>query len=371
VLENIAAPAARLITNFKNRLFLAGLEKENTLQYSKETAEGFPVEFNDEYIITCSPVGGRIQAILEMDEKLIIFKESAIYYIAGDGPNNAGEQDNFTQPELVTSDIGCIDSNSPILTPFGIAFKSRKGIYLLNKSLNVQYAGDRVEAFNNLKITSSSIVSDLNQIRFITNDDKALVYNYEFDKWSVFKNHGGSSSVVINSDYYYLRNDGSVFKENRTKYSDNGTWIKLKIETGWLGFSGVQNFQRVYKAFVLGSHKSPHDLKVSVAYDYVESYIHDKLIETDSFIAYNTYGSQSPYGNEGETYGGTDPKGNRYQVRIDMKKQKCQSIKFKFEDAQNDTIGEGLSISSIAFQVGVKQGPYKMEINRQNGTSNS
>jgi hypothetical protein len=78
-----------------------------------------------------SQVGGDITALKAMDDKLIIFKENAIFYLSGDGPNNLGQQDTFIEPQLISSDIGCSVKNSVVLTPAGIFFKSHKGIHLL------------------------------------------------------------------------------------------------------------------------------------------------------------------------------------------------------------------------------------------------
>ena len=105
-----------------------------------------------------------------MDEKLVIFKESAIFYLSGDGPNNLGQQDTFIKPELVSSDIGCININSVVLTPDGLMFKSKKGIYLLSRSMQLAYIGANVEAFNDLKVSSAIVVPEENQVRFTTLD---------------------------------------------------------------------------------------------------------------------------------------------------------------------------------------------------------
>lgn len=370
VLENIAADGARLITRYKNRIILAGQE-DNVLQYSKIALEGAPVEFNDTLTLKIPSDGQTETAIIEMDEKLIIFKESAIYYIAGDGPNNLGEQDNFTEPELISSDIGCSEADSVVLTPLGVMFKSLKGIYVLSNSLNLTYVGDRVEGYNDLTIKSANVVGELNQVRFVTSGDLTLVYNYHLDKWATFTNHGGTSSVVIGNDYYYLRNDESVFKENRTVFSDNGAPIKMRVVTGWLYLGDIQGFQRIYKTLVLGSYKSNHKVKIRVAYDFVNIFKHEKVFDITDFINVNKYGEESPYGEPTTSYYGSsnDTSGNRYQYRVDMKQQKCQSVKLWIEDMQSATVGEGLTISGITFQVGMKGGPFRIESNRQYGTS--
>ena len=370
IVENIAPPTARYIANYRNRIVLSGLENDNSILFSKLALQGSPVEFSDLFVIKLSDKGGPITGTAELDNKLVVFKETSVYIITGQGPNNLGEQDDFSAPELVSSDIGCIDAKSIVLTPKGLMFKSLKGIYLLTSGLQLVYVGDRVEAFNNFTITDVDVKGNLNQVRFLTDDKIALVYNYELNKWATFTNHAGVSSATILNDYYYLRADGTLFKENPNKYSDDGTPIKLRIVTGWMYLNIIQGFQRVYKAFILGSYRSPHKIRTKLSYDFVDAYTQEAIIDIGNFINTNNYGEDSPYGvSDPNNYGGTDFSGNRYQMRIDLQKQKCQAVKMSIEDIQGDVIGEGLSISGITFQIGGKKGAFKISGNRQFGTN--
>lgn len=360
VLENIPAPASDLIESFQNRIFTIN-SKSDRLFYSKITNEGFPVEFNDTLQITIPEVGGNTTAIKAMDDKLIIFKRDAIYFISGDGPNNLGEQNTFIEPELVSSEIGCINETSVILTPTGLFFKSQKGIYLLSRSLSLTYIGAPVEEYNHLKITSAVVVADKNQIRFTTKDGECLVHNYYQKKWATFTNHKALSAIDIDDDYYYIRTDNLIYKES-SDFSDNGTAIKTRIETGWLNFAGVQAFQRVYRMLLLGEFKSAHKLKIKVAYDFIDAYIQELTVDSSDVIDSTTYGSYSPYGSE-PTYGAS----NQYQIRVDFKRQKCETVRVLIEDIL-EIPGQSLDISSLLFIVGAKVGEYKNSETKQFGT---
>ena len=360
ILDNIPAPSAKVVATHtaSQRIFLAGLENENVLQYSKIVFPGQPVEFNDALVIPVDPIGGKITALASMDEKLIIFEQDAVLFISGNGPNNAGQQDSFTVPERISTDVGCIDPKSVVLTPDGLMFKSRKGIYLLSRALQLGYIGAPVEAYNELTITSAKVVGELNQVRFTTNDGDTLVYNYVFKFWATFTNHKAQSSEVINNDYYYLRMNGELYKENRTSYSDAGTTIKMRVEIGWISFAVLQGFSRIYKMLILGDWYSKHLLKVQVAYDFKDAYLQSVIMDPElAKINASTYGQDSPYGEvTGIPYGGT---GDAYQVRINFKQQKCQSIKLLIEDEQENA-GQGFSLSQITFEVGGKAGLFKL-----------
>lgn len=366
VLENTGAPSARVVAAHtgSNRIFLVG-ERPNILLYSKIQLAGRPVEFNDGLEKSVDPVGGDITALASMDEKLVIFESDAIFYIAGSGPNNLGQQDSFTEPERVSTDVGCIEPRSVVLTPDGLMFKSRKGIYLVNRAMGLEYIGDKVESYNNLTITSAKVVGELNQVRFSTSDGDCLVYNYYKKQWGTYDNHRALSAEVLNNDYYYVRNNQELFKENRTSFGDNGVPINMVIETGWITVGQIQSFGRLYKMLLLGEFKSPHKLRVRIAYDFAEAWTQEELINTADFIDSTPYGEYSNYGDpESIPYGGD---GNVYQMRIDFSQQKCQAFKLLIETIQ-EQVGEALSLSAATLQVGLKKGAGKFAENKQYGT---
>ena len=365
VLDNIVAPSASLITSYQNRIILAGLEDKNLIQYSKIRTQGRPVEFEDTFVIEFPNTGGDISSMIVMDEKLIVFKNDAIFYIAGEGPNNLGEQNTFIEPEQISSDVGCIDSNSVVLTPAGVFFKSRKGIYLLSRNLQTTYIGDDVEEFNDLTITSAKVINDLNQVRFITSDGNCLVFNYYAGFWSTFTNHKGLSSEVIGEDYYYIRPSGLIYKEDQDSFSDNGSVIKSRIESNWLQFNNIQGFQRVYKMLVVGNYKSPHSAKVRIAYDFVEAFVQEATIDAANFIDETTYGEDSPYGDPStKAYGGS---GKPYQFRVNPTRQKCQAIKIIIEDLQ-EVAGAAFNLTAVTFEVGAKEGGMKLPLAQKYST---
>ena len=133
VLENTPVGACQIVESYNNRIFLGGMEDNpDLLHYSKITSGiAIPAEFNDTLTIEIPKSGGRLKSLKKMDDKLIIFKERAIYMITGEGPNNLGEQNNFIEPQLISTDVGCKFTNSVVFMPKGLMFMSHKGIFLL------------------------------------------------------------------------------------------------------------------------------------------------------------------------------------------------------------------------------------------------
>jgi len=356
VLDNIPAPSTKIMTSHNDRLFIAGLEDENKMQYSKIRINDQPVTFNDSLFFDLNTAGGPITALQSLDDKLIIFKEDAIYFIAGDGPNNLGEQDTFNEPELISQEIGCIEKRSIVNTPTGIMFKSRKGIYALTRSLQLTYIGAAVEEFNDLTITSALTIPHNNQIRFTTSNSTCLVYNYFTQQWISYTNHEALSAVKLDNDYHYLRTDGTLYKEDVDSTSDAGSPINMFLETSWLSFAEVQGFQRIYRMLILGKYLTPHKLRIRIAYNFVEAYTQEVIVDPTDFINTQKFGESTSYGTA-PVYGGDS---NEYQIRVNFKKQKCHSIKIRIEEIQETASGLGLELSNITFVVGAKSGDAKI-----------
>jgi hypothetical protein len=365
VLDNDPAPNASIITNWKNRIVLAGLENAQQIAFSKLFVPGNPAQFSDFFRLTISNQGGPITGLGVLDDKLVIFKRSSLFILSGNGPNDLGQQDDFGSPDRIASDVGCTDPSSIVITPKGLMFKSEKGIYLLDRGASLTYIGAEVEAYNNLTVTAATLVPNNNQVRFLTSSNLALVYDLYVERWSIFDNHSGKDAEILINNYVYLRNDGMIFFEDGS-YLDNSEPISLQVDTGWLSFAGIQGFQRVYKMLGLGEFYSKHKIMVQCAYNYNNSFISEKVIDSDAFINSSTYGNSATYGSDA-LYGGPGLL-NAYQFRVDMNVQKAQSIRIKITELQNDTYGRGLSLSNLNFEVGLKSGTGKLNQSQTFGT---
>jgi len=360
VLENIAAPACTILQLYKNRLFLAGLENPNQIWYSNEQIIGEGLNFNDLLSISVDATGGPITVLSVLDDKLVIFKQFAIFILAGDGPNLTGAQNDYSKPQLVNSDVGCIDSNSAVITPAGVMFKSTKGIYLIDRSLQLSYIGSPVENYNSASVIRSTLVQNRNEVRFLLATGQVLVYNYYFQQWSVFTNFdNGTDALIYGSEYTYLTLNGQVRQETTEQYFDNTSPIQMKVVTPWFSFAGFQGYQRIYRVFLIGKFYSQHILRVRVGYDFKGSWAETILIDTSTLIGTSTFGSESPFGTESTWAGELDV----YQLQFDVGIQKCQAIRFEISD--NSSIagsGQGWELTGLTFEVGAKRGGNKISV---------
>jgi hypothetical protein len=351
-LPNDPAPPASIIQLHRNRLWVVDSTNPLQLWYSKANAIGAPVEFTGDFVKQIDPRGGPIAALASVDDKLLVFKKSRIFCIVGQGPDSTGANNDLSDAIFVTSDVGCIDPRSVVGMPIGIMFQSAKGIYLIDRSLQVQYIGAPVEAYNNETITSATLMSNVNQVRFTLQSGKTLVYDYFVQQWGVFTGQYAVDSLIWNATPVLLRANGTVLRETPDVWTDAGSPFSLKLATSWLTFANIQGFQRVRRAQILGAWKAPHDLAVDVCVDFNDTIVQSMTVTPQTPTV---YGGTSPYGNG--VYGGTF---QLYQWRIDLARQKNQAVKFIIRDLPTATAGEGMSLSSIAFEVGAKQGTAKV-----------
>jgi hypothetical protein len=361
IIENIPPPASLVLTNYKNRLVCVSSENPKELIYSKKRQPLGPVEFTDVFSIVLNKAV-RITALAEFDQKLIIFEPNQIFYITGNGPTATGSQDDFSPPQIITGDVGCSNTNSLVLMPLGLMFQSNKGIYLLNRSLETVYIGADVEAYNDLTITSAELIQNENQIRYLTSDGRCLIYDYFYGKWSTWTNHSGNGATIwnANGNYVYLRSDGRIFEQSATSYKDDNDPIEMSITTSWVKTNGIQGFQRIRRAFVLGDFKSTHTLQLEIGHDY-QTYFNEKhLFNQTNDLEILEYGDSTPYGTEGFFGTSSGVADGVYQFRAHCKKQKCQSVRFRISDVEEANPGQAYSISSLMLEVGVRSNTMKL-----------
>lgn len=266
--ENVSPPACSVLATGSNRLW--ALSSVNPLQvwYSKQVVPATPAQFSDLFVLNMDPRGGPITAIANMDDYQVFFKESSIFIVAGDGPDDTGQQNSFQSPKLVTTDSGCVDPRSVVLYPGGLLYKSEKGLYHLNRGLAAEYVGAEVEKYNSISVVSANLVSSVNQVRFNLADGTQLVYDYFMRQWSTRPLFGLVDAAVRESQYFYLDQNGIAYAENPASFAISGKSYALKLTTSWLAMAGINGFQRVYGMALIGDWRSPHTLRVSIAYDF-------------------------------------------------------------------------------------------------------
>lgn len=362
VVEDVNAPASNILSLFDTRLWLVDAEDPNLLWFSKQIIEATPVEMSDLFTVYIPPTTstegttGPITALSAMDDKLIIFKENAILYINGNGPDNTGASNQYSQPIFVTGTVGCVNQKSIVLIPTGLMFQSNKGIWLLDRSLNTNYIGAGVQRYNDDLVNSAVSVPGTNQVRFTLDSGVTLMYNYYFNEWGTFYGVPAISSCIFQDMHTFINQYGAVYQEKEDTYLDGSNPTLMSFKTGPLRLGDLQNYQRAYFFYLLGTFVSPHKLQINIYFDYEDTPSQSLIISPTNYSTpYGSGDSQNPYG-QGDPYGG----GTNLEVwRIFLERQRCMAfsieVKEIFDPSLDTVAGEGLTLSGINVVMGFKQ----------------
>lgn len=341
ILENSVTPPSMIMLSHNNRLWFVDSENPNTIWYSKTFSPGNGLSPSALMTEEIDPKYGNITALAEMDDKLVIFKQFGPVIQSGDGVDDSGSNSTLSFPQFVPSNVGCSQLKSVVSTPNGVMFMSKNGIYLFDRSLGVSYLGAPVEQYNSQTITSATIITGKSQIRFLVSSGHTLVYDYIFNQWSTFTNHTGLSATVFENNYVYVTTNNTIFEESDGYYLDDSDSIALLLQTGWLKFSSVQNFQRVRRLAMLGDFvngaSASHGLNVQAAYDFGTTF--STAVE---FLFSNM--SANGY----------------FQYRERLPQQKCDAISLLITEAVTGDSAEFIDLSNISFEAAVKRGLNKL-----------
>jgi hypothetical protein len=355
VIEDVQAPPASALTVYKNRVVLVNAEQPTQLWYSKQCVPGQPVEFSDLLTLNIDPTNGPVTGLAVLDDKLVIFKRDVIFFLTGDGPTDTGAQNDFSTPLLINTNSGCVQAKSVVTASDGVMYQSAKGIYLLNRALQDEYVGADVEAYNSATVRSVVMVPNANEVRFYLSTGVALSYDYLFKQWSVSTNMAARSAAAYQSVGAFISSSGQVYQETPGTYLDDAAGISMRVKTAWLALAGLQGFQRARTMHVLGDYFGGHTLSVKVRYDYVDDVA--QTVSLDPTLLMDSSLLGAPLGSI--LGGGSAP---AYQYRVSLTRQKCEAIQVEIQDVQSSSFNEGLALSALTFDVGVKSGAARLPV---------
>ena len=332
----------------KERVFVT--TSNNAVKFSKYMVGRDGVNFTDDGLVRVSSEKTNVNAIESSREALLLLTETDSYYVAGDGPDNAGVG-SFTQPRMFAPGIGAIAGADHGQFSGGTLFQTNLGIMNILPNLQPNYIGANVEdSLAGATVLSFLVTEDSSEVRLLLQNtasssySRFLVYNTLFKQWTTHdvtyssSNYGVSSFVHGADNGIYLSTaDGNLHRYLFSKHTDDNTGADVNydmvVQTGYLNVAGLQALQRVYRAMVLGTHIGNHTLSFDVYTDYDDSTssTFSKALTSDA---------------------------NPYNYRVHLSNQKCRAVKVKITISNSGNAA--VKLDGIALEVGARPGTFKL-----------
>jgi hypothetical protein len=345
LLDNVNPPSTSLIASHRGRL--AAVDDTLSNVWFTKQEDGSNVLGFNEVLISAFVEGGDITAIASLDDKFVVFKENTIWVQFGDGPAANGLNSDWTTPQLIPSDVGCISAASVSTAPAGIIFLAHGGFHMLSRGLSVEFIGKSVQdtAAAYPTCISSVAVPAQKQIRWVMQKDVenqvVLVFDYFLQMWTkhVYAHLDGPIVQVLLVDgvYTVLTNRGTRYVESSTSYMDIdrssvSNFVPLTIVSPWVKISGAQGYQRSRRTLVYGMMGDPCGMSVSLAFNY------NNTARQSKSWPFATSSSTGVTQREIHTAGAWN---------------KCESLQVTVSDASSTSsvTGQGLTFEGLGFDL--------------------
>jgi hypothetical protein len=290
-LDNVCPPSFLDHVVHKRRVYGIG-DDLRTIWASKEVTEGEVPGFNEALTLTVDDAGD-LTAITSIDDKLVVFKADATYIIQGDGPNDAGAGSDWSQPQKLAPPIGCIAPNSIVAVDDGVMFRSRRGVELLTRDLQIVWVGAAVQdAVSAAPFTlQASYFSARQEARFSlpTGPSTGIIacWNVFQKQWTTFQLYDNVAALssaqvvaqaVVGGTLWWVSVAGTLFQEDnaQTTWMDGGSaaanWVQRVVETGWMYFGEVSAYERARFVSLIGKWYSSCDLKIEIGTNFQDTY---------------------------------------------------------------------------------------------------
>ena len=276
-LDNIAPPATSFVAAGQSRIFTRDPEDKTLIHYSKLRLQGDAVNGNDALTIQAPQEGGDVNGVVVTEGALLLFSTYATYITVGQGVTNTNGPPDYSSPQRV-ADVGCVEPRSLVKSPAGVFFFSKKGIYrIAAQGGQVDYVGAPIEDAMQVAgtgvnettwrtIVGSMHITGKHQVRFYTDANGILVYDYLAEAWSRWTPAGTYKHATMWGDVpVYL--DGTAPRRqfvsgDGNKWLDAGTIYSLDVETASIKIPGIGGRQKIRRVMVVGKIMGAHKLRI-------------------------------------------------------------------------------------------------------------
>lgn len=341
ILENLAPPPSNVLHVWGNRLWAVNSEDPAELWPSKDIRESLGIAFSDALKIRADDPDGGFRALSDLEDKLVAFKARAIYYLAGEGPDDAGNG-AWGQIQRLPGSVGCSSARSVLKVPGGIMFQAtdRLGIYRLGGDGGLAYAGAPIEALNGETIVGAAYVTGRRLACWVTSTGKVLVYDTVGDRWYVWPTGIACVAVALYEGELALFDAaGTVYVQTPATWADNGSPVLSAAETSWISAAGIGGLERFYTVQVVGTYYSPHTLTAILSFDFGTNQVSRSIAMNTTVLPDGSY---------------------RAEVRVPLAYQKATAMKVRIVDSFPLGATQGAGLTAISVLVGMKSGRARL-----------
>lgn len=355
-----------------NRLWIADTLDPRSVLYSKLLVQGEAPGFNaGAQRLRLDDEEDSITALAALDDKILIFTASSLFYVSGPGPNDTGNpQDSFVGPIRVQVDAGCIDARSILQDGDGVFFQGPATLYRVDRNLTVT---EVVEVRAEMKgatvlATEQDTKQQRSRILILLGGDFAgqtryLIHDWTLNLWTTQVDYHFisreppvvSPAASLASAYWQGAHVHAVAHEGFVRVqgqsgTDVGAWFPLVIETPWIHLDGIAGYQRIWRATMLGRRESSHLFTVDVLVNYDE-------VTIGQTATWNLGAASQVIGLPLQA------------LTLHAKQQSCTAMKLRLSDARppleivvpTDGV-TGFDLVALRFEVGVKPGSIRLPI---------
>lgn len=329
--EPTATPGSKLVFARRDRAFLVPMDHQTRLWVSKPLEKGRGPEFSADLVLVFEE-GGNINAGICQDDSIVLWKDASIYVFGGEGPNALG-QGAFTPPRKLATDTGASNQNGVVGTRLGAIFKSQKGWYLLDRSLQVdEKIGLPVAGYNDREVLASLLLEDRDTVAILVSGGVLLTFDLTHKLWQTHPlPREFVHAALVGGVLHFLAGDGSVWKEDQEAQTDDGEPYSMVLGSPWFKTSPLPE-SRLWRIGILGELGDKNfRLKVSIYYDYNDT-------EAEQVVFLDTAEAE------------LDESGSLI-LEVVPARTRCQSFRLQIEDVDGE--GANFALLSLTLDMGV------------------
>lgn len=266
-------PAMHALARIGDRIWGIDAEDRARVWYTKPIAAGYAPEWN----VACTLfIGDDGVAIEDVGGTPTVFGARGIWQIFGEGPNALGVG-SFAPARRLPHEITCI-SPRVAKTPAGVAFRSHRGVMLLDVSGQLQPIGLPVELLTRVTLplhADADWYQQLkydernNELRLVDETKGDFVYSMSEGKWAKWSGLSGSNiydvAVVDGRTWVARSQSSSRFLSSEALPGETDHVLQnygWSYETPWIRFDGVGGYVRVWRVVLQLRVPSGADLTI-------------------------------------------------------------------------------------------------------------